>query len=123
MPYTSRFNEEINAIETVYSGTLTINDLHENLKKTMDLSHKHRVTRFLADCTGMSPGGSVLNIYEFAKQLENIPEVYRLKEAIILPVLPDSAKDLTFFETTARNRGLNVRIFGNREDAITWLSK
>ena len=29
---------------------------------------------------------------------------------------------MAFFETAARNRGLNARIFGTREEAIAWLA-
>lgn len=121
MPCTSRFNEEINIIETVYSGTLTLNELNQHVREIMELAQKHQVTRFLADCTGIMQGGSSLDIYDLAKMIEDVPEVHRMKEAILLPVQPDSAGDMKFFETTAKNRGLNVQVFANRENAIQWL--
>ncbi|NTV47943.1 MAG: hypothetical protein HGB11_15805 [Chlorobiales bacterium] len=114
-------NEEINGIETVYSGNISANEIQGALKQNLELSQKHGVTRLLADCTHLKPGRSVLNTYEFATQLESIPGIYQLKEAMILPIMQEAAEEIRFFETAARNRGLNVRVFSSREEAIKWL--
>ncbi|NTW48295.1 MAG: hypothetical protein HGB19_00905 [Chlorobiales bacterium] len=121
MPVTSRFNEEINVIETVYSGNTTLTEIQEALKEILELSHKHQVTRFLADCTHLENGTSILDSYEFAKVVEKIPNIHLLKEAFILPLVKETIEGIKFFETTARNRGINILVFSHREDAIKWL--
>jgi len=46
---------------------------------------------------------------------------YSVKEAVLLPGLPASAENVKFWEMTCSNRGLNVKIFIDRENAIKWL--
>ena len=43
--------------------------------------------------------------------------------AILAPASPGGSADMAFFETAARNRGLNVRVFGEREGARLALSR
>ena len=34
---------------------------------------------------------------------------------------PDQMDDVKFMETVARNRGMNIWAFDNKEDALAWL--
>lgn len=122
MTCSSKFNTEINAIEIVYSGRITIDDIRETFKKAVELSYQHRVTAGLIDCLYLHPIRSIINIYDLAAEIEKIPNIRMLKGGIILPVSQQSAEELKFFETTARNRGLNVRVFPDRDDTIKWLT-
>lgn len=123
MSCTSTFREDINAIEVVYSGQVTIEEVHEAFKNAVALSYHHQVMLFLIDCSDLQPVGSMFNIYELASVLEKIPNVRQLKGSIILPLQQQSAEELKFFETTAKNRGLHVHVFPSREDAIKWLAE
>ena len=44
-----------------------------------------------------------------------------LKEEVLLPKFPESVEHVKFWEDTCSNRGLNVRIFDNRQHALDWL--
>lgn len=121
MAYSIKVNMEIPAIEATFSGIVSLDEVQTAFKEKLDLSYKHQVRLFLADCTHLSGGGSILNSYEFAKQIAETPNVHRLKEAFILPIQNEAADSIRFFETTARNRGLNILVFPSREAAIQWL--
>jgi hypothetical protein len=121
MPVTSKFNEESNVIESIYSGNTSLAEIQSALTEILELSQKHQVTRFLADCTNLEQGTSVLDSYEFAEAIERIPNVHLLKEAFVLPLTKEAEDGIKFFETTTRNRGLNIRVFSHREEAIKWL--
>lgn len=123
MACTSRYIAEIHVIETTYSGIITLDELRLALTEILELSQQHQASRFIADCTHMEGGGRVLDSYEFAKEIEQIPNVHLLKEAFILPILKETADSVRFFETTAMNRGLNIRAFPSREEAIEWLTE
>lgn len=119
----STFREDINAIEVVYSGRVTIEEVHDAFEKAVEMSTHHQVMLFLVDCSGLQPVGSMFNIYELAAELEKIPNVRHLKGSIILPLEQQSAEELKFFETTAKNRGLYVHVFSSHDDAIKWLTE
>jgi hypothetical protein len=44
------------------------------------------------------------------------------KTALLLPANQALWEDVRFYETVCRNRGLNVRIFAARTDAVRWLT-
>lgn len=121
MACSSKFNADIKVIEITYFGQVTIDEVHKTFQEALDLSYQHQVTKGLIDCLHLQPVGSVFNIYDLASQLEKIPNIRQLKGAIILPILPESAEELRFFETAARNRGINVLVFSSREEAVMWL--
>ena len=37
--------------------------------------------------------------------------------------LPDTAEDIRFIETVAHNRGIQIRIFSARKEALDWLTR
>lgn len=51
--------------------------------------------------------------------LPQMPQNFR--NAIVMPDGEIGRKNLRFYETVTRNRGLNIRVFETREDALAWL--
>ena len=88
------------------------------------LAKKHETNLFLIDCLELIDDKAlVFENYKLGVDLtkitQKIPE--QVKDAIILPHSPQAADNIRFFETVAINRGLNIRLFKNREDALEWL--
>ena len=54
-----------------------------------------------------------------AKVLGKLPQ--KMRDVIILPKDEVAKGNLLFFETVARNRGVNVWSFDTRDDALAWL--
>lgn len=67
------------------------------------------------------PEHPVADLYFLADALAAAGNVPQFREALLLPSLPDSIEHVRFWETTCANRGLNVRLFDNRQRAIDWL--
>ena len=123
MAYSVDFLEDAGAVETVYTGEMAAGELDEALTRTGTVAAENLCNRFLVDCRLMAPGGdSVVDVWELAEFLASLPPGTIEREAILLPTADKAAEDMSFFETAARNRGLNARIFGTREEAIAWLA-
>jgi hypothetical protein len=121
MPWELRMIEESQIIETVFSGINSMNELVQAVQTNMEMGQKHGINRFLADCTALDGGTSLTDIFHLAEFYDSLPIDRHLKEAVLLPVLPDAKSDLQFFETTTRNRGFDIRVFEDRQAAIDWL--
>ncbi len=123
MPYQIRFLETEQIVETVYHGILDLNELIEAATASLNEAEKHQATRFLGDCTALNSGGSLFDVYDLVRFYDtlSVPYAHFLKEAILLPQIPQAAENLSFYELVTRNRGLDVRIFSERQAALDWL--
>ena len=76
------------------------------------------------DVTNVSLSVGILDAYSFPRAMENIYEDSRHRSgraAIIYA--PDKDRVFwEFFESTARNAGVDVMVFCNKEEAVQWLS-
>ncbi len=120
MPWRVDIPLEASLVETTYSGVLTPPELSDAVRETLRVAETSGLKRFLADCTSLEGGHSILDLYalvdSIAKDATGID-----KEAVLLPSLPAAAEDVRFWETACFNRGLNVRVFVDRESAREWL--
>ena len=121
MPWHISIHPDFPIVETCYSGVLSPPELSDSITETLAFSLSHGLNLFLGDCTQLVGGHSVVDLYFFADALAASAGGRAFKEAVILPSLPGSAENVRFWETTCYNRGLNVRIFSERESAIKWL--
>ena len=55
--------------------------------------------------------------------MESIGPVPRFREAVLLPLSPEMAREARGFETMCLNRGFEVRIFDDRSAALAWLGE
>jgi hypothetical protein len=78
--------------------------------------------RLLYDVTNVSLGVGITDAYYFPRDIATIYEnpAHRYGKATI--IYKDDKEFWEFFETTARNTGVNVKLFCKKEEAIEWLS-
>ena len=116
-------NKNIGILEVQFSGSPDIEELKEAVLFSLNLCKINQLTRVLADCTGLVAANddSILKNYELGTFYESLRIELIMKEAIILPASERAASMMYFFETTARNRGFNVRAFLTRGEALVWL--
>jgi hypothetical protein len=120
--WTIEFLDDISTVTIVYEGVTTADDLRTAIPQAIELAGQKETRRFLCDCSRLVSGGSTLDIFEMAQMLEQIPGIHQYRDAIIMPANTMEQDELRFFETAARNRGINVRVFTDREHAIAWLT-
>jgi hypothetical protein len=122
MPWSIKFNQDKRIIEITYSGTVTPQELHEAFLEAKTISSKHGTILFLADCTDMVGGHSVVDLYYLIALYEQNDLRNRIKEAIVLPSMKSPREEVQFYETACLNKGFNVKIFSDTTEAITWLA-
>ncbi|MEI6765993.1 MAG: hypothetical protein WCM76_10150 [Bacteroidota bacterium] len=115
------YHEDIKVVETVYVGPFPKDELFNSVTQTLEFALEKNTLLLLGDCKGLSDNGSLVDIYSLAEYYLTIFESHKFKEAIILPENKEAAKNLKFYETTCINRGFDVKVFSDRESAVSWL--
>lgn len=119
MPYRIRLLENPTYMEATYYGSITPAELVDAAKELLGQMTRHGTNTLLADCSEVTDGHSAFDLYALADWLSAFAP--QIKEAVILPLFPLSSENARFWETTCRNRGLQVCIFNDRQEALTWL--
>ena len=121
MAWKTRMLDDPEAVETVYSGSVSPDELLAAGRATLALGTKHACRFVLADCRELTGGHSIVDLYALASELSEATAPSRLVEAVLLPDSPLAEDHVRFWETLGVNRGLNVRLFRDREEALRWL--
>jgi hypothetical protein len=121
MPWKLIHLEAEGVVETVYEGALTFSELEEAIRANAAARAEHGIRWFLADCRGLSAGGSLTDVYRLPALFERLGLGRDWKEAILLPAMPAAEDEMRFYETVTLNQGYQVRIFASREEALAWL--
>lgn len=108
-------------IETQYIGILSPEELRSAFDQTVALAEQHQVTLFIADCSQLTGGHSLFDLYELIKIIGASDLRHSFKEALLLSDLPAVNEDVKFWETACRNQGLQVKVFQDRQAALDWL--
>ena len=81
---------------------------------------EHNCPRVLIDDRNVIYTASVLSIYQLAEHYAKVDIPRYIQRAAVL-VNRKPGTDNQFFEDVMRNRGINLRIFYDMEEAETWL--
>ena len=107
-------------LAVVYTGTVTPEELKQSAAETLDLARSHNIVRVLADTRGLQGGHSLADLYFLSDWLVQ-KQAFRLREAVLMPVSAAVQDNARLWETACFNRGLNVKVFNDRDAALTWL--
>jgi hypothetical protein len=122
VPVTVRYDEDAGVVEMVYVGETSQAETDAAMVEAGMVGVEKLVGRFLVDAREVEGLGSAFDVLAIADFLSSLPPGVIEREAVVLPRDPGAAEQMEFFETAARNRGLNVRVFRAREDALAWLA-
>ncbi len=124
MPFSVAYLEPPGVVETVHTGHVTPQELKEALAATAVCAGEHACRRHLVDALGVEQGdSSAFDILKMAEFLAALPEGALERQAILPPPSAKGREDLHFYETAARNRGVNARMFASRDEALAWLGE
>jgi hypothetical protein len=121
MPWKVSVHPDLPIVEALYSGTLTPSELSDAAGEILTLARAHGRTLVLSDCTTLVGGHSITDLYFLVDVVLASGIAHTLREAVILPHLPEVSENIRFWETACHNRGLNVRIFNDHQSALDWL--
>jgi hypothetical protein len=106
----------------VYDGGATSVEIDDAITAAGVLGAEMLTNRFLVDARAIAAGGTAFDVLALAEFLSSVPPGVIEREAVLLPAEAAAAAQMEFFETAARNRGLNVRLFRDRDEALVWLA-
>ena len=109
------FDDAANVIRACLTGDVTSMELLELLDCLNDYRSAERCNKILIDVSGVLKTPGVAGLYEFAGSLSY--DVY-----VALTVNSNNNADFMFLENTALNRGRNLRLFRDEQDALSWLN-
>ncbi len=118
VPHTHR-----KVVETVYAGHMSAADLEAAVRASLAAASGLATGLLLSDCTGLTGGHSSADLYFLAKTVRDLPGSTTMREAVLMPTLPAQRTEVLFWENTATNRGLVVRLFADRQAAFDWLAE
>lgn len=97
-------------------------NLVSHLQVIVDACHTHQCNYALCDYSAIDYhiSSDILGEHLFAEGLQNTPFV---KLAIIPPAATTAEQLPPHLENAARNRGVNLLFFLNRDEAVAWLLK
>jgi hypothetical protein len=102
------------------TGEITGESIMPHNIKAHELGREKGIKKYLVDCTNARNMETVLNNYQFAyhdmRHTEGI-DVTAIVAAVVAP--EDHSHD--FLETAAKNSGLNLTLFRDRQKAIEFL--
>ncbi|GJQ63075.1 MAG: hypothetical protein SCALA702_21280 [Melioribacteraceae bacterium] len=107
-------------IEIIYEGNVNEFQLKEALEAGKAYILPDQSIKILADCSGLQSGASISELSLFIGELEKL-RLPNFREAIILPQLNETKERVEYYEMACLNRGILVKIFKDRENAIRWL--
>ena len=122
MPVDVRFLDDVGVVEMVVAGAVSPQDLDEGVTQAGALGAERLSNWYLVDARDIAAGGSAFDVLALAEFLSSIPPGVIEREAVRLPLEAAAKEEMEFFETACRNRGLDVRVFQGREDALVWLT-
>ena len=109
-------------VEMVLSGNVPAHEVTSGLAQTLELMAASRCALVLADCSTLTGGHSISDLFARAENASGESAVRGCREAIVLPSLPSAQELARFWETVCVNRGIDVRSFTEREAAVAWLT-
>ena len=122
MAWNVQYLPDCAVIETRYSGNIAPEELKAAAVRTLELAREHDTTLLLGDCTELHGGHDIVDLYGIVQLVvgQGLPRV--IHEAIVMPQMQSAARDVEFWRTAARNRGLDVTIVKTREEGLAWLA-
>ncbi len=109
-------------IEAMFHGRVTKEAADEAVHDILLLAGQMDVWSVLTDCTDLVWTPPITNLSPLADALNDLGVADRFRQALIKPQDVTAAVAVGFWETLGANRGLAIRVFRDRDEAITWLT-
>ena len=100
---------------------MTDPDTMELVTNGMRVQHQEGYVLGLVDATLLTQRGTPALVIEVADHLRDAGVPAGWKQAVLRPRDLDAAMAVDLWEAAANNRGLTVKVFRDREQALSWL--
>lgn len=123
MSWTVARNEQTGHIETVYRGIISNKEVRLSTVAALKLAAPDKVEHFLSDLSEADSELSAVDICVIPDQWTELKANPANKVAVVVPGHGKMWRDGQFYEDVCVNRGWNVKVFANRDDALAWLGE
>ena len=107
-------------VEITHTGRMTIKEATESRNEAAAIMADRGLNLVLADVSDTDHDESTMDLLNFnASHYDAFPPRSRL--AVVIPPDPAQAESAQFAETVAVNRGIAMKIFLAKDDAMKWL--
>lgn len=105
------------------TGKRTLETVLAITKESVTACVKNKTTKFIIDVCGLEGRLRTLDAYDVPDQhFPKIRDLNVISQCAIID-LKEFEESYRFFENVAVNRGFNLRIFSDPDEAIAWLKK
>lgn len=122
--YSVTYDSNNHVILITLKGSIDREAINKSRFEAVRLAKEHNCFTVLADLREATSAISFLDIYDLPRTTSEVLsasgiQAHQFKRAIVVALDLDNA---SFFETVSQNRGHNVRLFRDMEEAKKWLS-
>jgi len=126
MSMTLEVNPEQRFLGVRVAGEITLVEANDCFARMLQAIARHEAKKVLVDCRDLTGTMSVLDRYQHATYaVQELRKAYDTGVSWDTPfayvVQPPLFDNTRFGETVARNRGANVKVSDNLEEALQWL--
>ena len=118
MKITVEYNQVHNCLVGKVIGAMEPKHVGVYAQEILKLVRIHDCKRFLNDMREVELKLSIADLYYASAEAAVEEFDLRWKRAVLVKEL---TKEFEFYEITAKNKGLDVRIFDNFDEAMAWL--
>jgi hypothetical protein len=116
LPEEITLNKELGIIEVLSHGKVTGKDCSRSLALLKELIRTSGVHKVLSDTRKQKSTPSTMDIFNFGVSLPT-----SIKLAVIVSESQPTLNDVAFVDNVAHNRGVNIKKFTSRSEALEWL--
>ena len=113
-----KYDADLDFVTITLSGEVSTDDLVACRSEAITLLLANECTRLLVDATTEAPRRDILDDYQFTS--EHASQFPRGTRHAVL-VQAGERDYMEFVENVARNRGVEMRLFIDRDQALEWL--
>lgn len=118
MRYEIQYDADRNCLLIHIQGTMEASELPGLASDLVALTERHKCERLLNDIREVELRLSTLDIYDIPELAIESGLSPRVRRALLVT---SDQKESAFFETVSMNRGQNVRVFTDFDEAMSWL--
>ncbi|WP_152532213.1 hypothetical protein [Leptolyngbya sp. Heron Island J] len=120
MPFSVRYNSEFNAVETIFKGIINEADMQAQMLESCAIAAKYAASYAISNFTAATLRVSIVFIYDMPELCERMGGNRPVRLALI-NLNQENDEMIGFYQLVSQNRGWNVQIFSNTQQAKAWL--
>jgi hypothetical protein len=121
MAHELSYLEDDGIIFTKYLMPWALEEFGQVVAENLAMAAETGSLLFLGDCRELPSSGSLIDIYEMGEMLDGLGVDRRMREALVVAAPAEETGTFEFFVTVTTNRGIQVRLFGDMDEATEWL--